>query len=90
MTLSHFHKAVRPKLEAGQPDRDAPAPAGRGHRGHHEDDRPAAALGPRLPCRRAAKRLGLGLVSEKAGTERVYRILVKKSPAKRKSTRKAA
>ncbi len=29
------------------------------------------------------KRLGLGLVSEKAGTERVYRILVKKSPAQR-------
>jgi Protein of unknown function (DUF3489) len=29
------------------------------------------------------KRLGLGLVSEKAGAERVYRILVKKSPAQR-------
>ena len=36
------------------------------------------------------KRLGLGLVSEKAGTERVYRILVKNPPRKGKSTRKAA
>jgi uncharacterized protein DUF3489 len=36
------------------------------------------------------KRLGLTLVSEKTGTERVYRILVKNAPRKGKSSRKAA
>ncbi len=36
------------------------------------------------------KRLGLTLVSEKTGTERVYRILVKTAPRKGKSSRKAA
>jgi hypothetical protein len=36
------------------------------------------------------KRLGLTLVSEKRGTERVYRVLVKTAPRKGKSSRKAA
>jgi hypothetical protein len=36
------------------------------------------------------KRLGLTLVSEKAGTERVYRILAKNTSRKGKSGRKAA
>jgi len=36
------------------------------------------------------KRLGLTLVSEKAGTERVYRILAKTAPRKGQSSRKAA
>jgi Protein of unknown function (DUF3489) len=36
------------------------------------------------------KRLGLTLVSEKTGTERVYRIVVKNAPRKGKSSRKAA
>ena len=36
------------------------------------------------------KRLGLTLVSEKTGTERVYRIVVKNTPRKSKSSRKAA
>jgi Protein of unknown function (DUF3489) len=36
------------------------------------------------------KRLGLRLVSEKTGMERVYRILVKNAPRKGKSSRKAA
>jgi hypothetical protein len=36
------------------------------------------------------KRLGLTLVSEKTGTQRVYRILVKTAPRKGKSSRKAA
>jgi hypothetical protein len=36
------------------------------------------------------KRLGLTLVSEKTGTERVYRIPVKNAPRKGKSSRKAA
>ena len=36
------------------------------------------------------KRLGLTLVSEKAGTERVYRIPAKAAPRKGKATRKAA
>lgn len=36
------------------------------------------------------KRLGLTLVSEKTGTERVYRIPVKNGPRKGKSSRKAA
>src|SRR5438477_10879054 len=36
------------------------------------------------------QRLGLTLVSEKTGTERVYRILVKAAPRKGKSSRKAA
>jgi Protein of unknown function (DUF3489) len=36
------------------------------------------------------KRLGLTLVSEKTGAQRVYRILVKRASGKRKSSRKAA
>ena len=36
------------------------------------------------------KKLGLTLVSEKTGTERVYRIVVKNAPRKSKSDRKAA
>jgi uncharacterized protein DUF3489 len=36
------------------------------------------------------KKLGLTLVSEKTGTERVYRIVVKNTPRKGKSNRKAA
>jgi hypothetical protein len=36
------------------------------------------------------KRLGLTLVSEKTGTERVYRIVVKNAPRKGKASRKAA
>jgi hypothetical protein len=36
------------------------------------------------------KRLGLTLVSEKNGTERVYRIVVKNASRKGKSSRKAA
>ena len=36
------------------------------------------------------KRLGLTLVSEKTGTERVYRILVKTAARKGHSSRKAA
>jgi hypothetical protein len=36
------------------------------------------------------KKLGLTLVSEKTGTERVYRIAVKHLPRKGKSSRKAA
>jgi hypothetical protein len=36
------------------------------------------------------KRLGLTLVSEKTDTERVYRIVVKNTPRKGKSRRKAA
>ena len=36
------------------------------------------------------KRLGLTLVSEKTGTERVYRIVVKNAARKGKSSRKAA
>ena len=36
------------------------------------------------------KKLGLTLVSEKNGTERVYRIVVKNAPRKSKSRRKAA
>src|SRR5258708_1210429 len=49
--------------------RSTPAPAGRDHRGHHEDDRPAAALGPRLLCRRAAQeaRLGAGVRETRHG-----------------------
>jgi len=36
------------------------------------------------------KKLGLTLVSEKTGAERVYRIVVKNTSRKRKSTHKAA
>jgi len=36
------------------------------------------------------KKLGLTLVSEKTGQERVYRIAVKDTPRKGKSSRKAA
>jgi hypothetical protein len=36
------------------------------------------------------KRLGLTLVSDKTGTQRVYRIVVKKRPHKSKVSRKAA
>jgi hypothetical protein len=79
MTLSHFHKAVRPNwkqasvIEMLQRQQGAAIAAimkTTGRQQHSVRGFLAGVLRKRL-------------VSEKAGTERVYRILVKKSPAQR-------
>jgi len=77
MTLSHFHKAVRPKFEALQRQQGTTIAAVMKTTGRQQHSVRGFFAGV------LRKRLGLGLVSEKAGTERVYRILVKKSPAQR-------
>jgi hypothetical protein len=45
----------------------------------------AAPLGPRLFDSGGAQKLGLTLVSEKTGEERIYRVIVSDIPLKRKS-----
>jgi hypothetical protein len=72
-------------LKAGSGACDAPQQTGRDHRHHDEGNCLAAPLGPRLF-------VGLTLVSEKTGEERVNRIIASDIPPKRKGRpgRKAA
>ena len=58
---------------------------GRNHRRHHAGNRLAAPLGPRLFAGVVRNKLGLTLVSEKTGEERVYRIVAKQCLAEAQS-----
>ena len=71
-------------------DRNASAGTGQHHRRHRQSNRLAAALSSGSFAGVVRKKLGLALVSEKTGTDRVYRIAVKNPVRKSKGRRKAA
>ena len=78
------------RLKAGSSARDAPSETGRDHRDHHAGNRPHSVRGFLTAVVRT--KLGLTLVSEKTGEERVYRIVANDVSPKRKGRpgRKAA